>query len=87
MKDEKIKVRVTQSGQLIDALIYSKRASQIEVVIGEGQHSVKCTLTPTTNGRAYAGSVMGVKLFMREVLNRYRLILMLPSHRPGEDNH
>ena len=59
MKDEKIKVRVTQSGQLIDALIYSKRASQIEVVIGEGQHSVRCTLTPTTNGRAYAGSVMG----------------------------
>jgi hypothetical protein len=59
MKNEIIKVRITQSGQLIDALIYSKRASQIEVVIGEGQHSVKCALTPTTNGRAYAGSVMG----------------------------
>jgi hypothetical protein len=31
----------------------------IEVVIGQGQHSMKCALTPTRNGRAYAGSVMG----------------------------
>ena len=59
MNDEKIKVRITQNGQLIDALIYSKRATQIEVVIGEGQHSVKCTLAPTSNGLAYAGSIMG----------------------------
>jgi len=59
MNDERIKVRITQSDQLIDALVYSKRASQIEVVIGEGTHSVKCTLTPTSNGLAYAGSVMG----------------------------
>jgi DUF2075 family protein len=29
------------------------------VVIGEGIHNVKCTLTPTRNGLAYAGSVMG----------------------------
>lgn len=50
MQDEKIKVR--QSDQLVNALIYRKRASQMEVVIGEGQHSVKCTLRPTTNGRA-----------------------------------
>ena len=59
MIDEKIKVRITQNDQIIDALVYSKRASQIEVVIGEGVHSVKCTLTPTDNGRAYVGKVMG----------------------------
>jgi hypothetical protein len=29
------------------------------VVIGEGVHSVRCTLVPTRNGMAYAGSVMG----------------------------
>jgi len=56
---EKIKVRVTQTGQTMDVVVFSKRAAQIEVVIGEGVHSVRCTLTPTRNGLAYSGSVMG----------------------------
>jgi hypothetical protein len=59
MDNEKIKVRVTQTGQIMEVVVLSKRAVQIEVVIGEGVHSVKCELTPTRNGRAYAGSVMG----------------------------
>ena len=59
MDTEKIKVRVTQTGQIMDVVVLNKRAAQIEVVIGEGVHSVKCELTPTRNGRAYAGSVMG----------------------------
>jgi hypothetical protein len=59
MDTEKIKVRVTQTGQIMDVVVLSKRAAQIEVVIGEGVHSVRCELTPTRNGRAYAGSVMG----------------------------
>ena len=28
-------------------------------MVGEGTHSVRCTLTPTRNGFAYAGNVMG----------------------------
>ena len=40
----------------------NKRADHITVVIGEGQHSVKCDLSPTRNGLAYAGSVMGREL-------------------------
>jgi hypothetical protein len=59
MDTEKIKVRVTQTGQTMEVVVLSKRAAQIEVVIGEGVHNVKCELTPTRNGRAYAGSVMG----------------------------
>jgi hypothetical protein len=59
MHNEKIKVRVTESGQIMDVLVYSKRADRIEVVIGEGVHSVKCELTPTRQGLSYAGSVMG----------------------------
>ena len=39
--------------------VFSKRAEAIEVVIGEGVHSVRCTLTPTRNGLAYAGNAMG----------------------------
>ncbi len=59
MNAEKIKVRVTESGQTMDVVVFSKRASLIQVVLGEGVHSVKCDLMPTRNGMAYAGSVMG----------------------------
>ena len=58
MKDEKIKLR-TENGQLIEVAVLGKRAESIEVVIGEGVHSVRCQLTPTRNGLAYAGRVMG----------------------------
>ena len=58
MQIEKIKVR-TESGQLIEVTVLSKRADFIEVVIGEGVHSVRGQLSPTRNGLAYAGSVMG----------------------------
>jgi hypothetical protein len=59
MNDEKIKVRVTQTGQTMDVVVLNKRADRIEVVLGEGVHSVRCALTPTRTGLAYAGSVMG----------------------------
>ena len=58
MNTEKITVR-TESGQALEVVVLSKRASGIEVVLGEGVHNVKCTLTPTRNSLAYAGSVMG----------------------------
>ena len=59
MNTEKITVHVTETRQTIDVVVFSKRADLIEVVIGEGIHNVKCALTPTRNGLAYAGSVMG----------------------------
>ena len=59
MNDEKIKVRITDTGKTMEVVILSKRAEFIEVVLGEGIHSVKCQLTPTRNGLAYAGSAMG----------------------------
>jgi hypothetical protein len=59
MVNEKITVRVTESRQTLEVVVYSKRAEVIEVVIGEGTHSMKCALTPTRNGLAYAGSIMG----------------------------
>jgi hypothetical protein len=58
MTNEKIKLR-TETGQLIEVVVLNKRAELIEVVIGEGVHNVRCTLTPTRNGLAYAGKVMG----------------------------
>ena len=59
MHDEKIKVRVTSTGQTLDVVVFSKRAEVITVVLGEGVHSVRCSLTPTRNGFAYAGNAMG----------------------------
>jgi hypothetical protein len=59
METEKIKVRVTETRQTMDVVVFNKRADRIEVVLGEGVHNVKCELTPTRNGLAYAGSVMG----------------------------
>ena len=58
MEIEKIKVRM-ENGQTLDVVVLNKRADHIEVVLGQGEHSVKCTLSPTRNALAYAGSVMG----------------------------
>ena len=58
MDAEKIKVNM-ENGNVMDVVVFSKRASLIEVVLGEGVHSVKCELTPTRNGSAFVGSVMG----------------------------
>jgi hypothetical protein len=59
MNPEKIKVRATETGQVLEVVVLNKRAEWIEVVLGEGVHNVKCQLTPTRNGLAYAGKVMG----------------------------
>lgn len=61
MNPEKIRL-VMENGKAIEAVVFSKRADSIEVVLGEGVNNVKCTLTPTRNGLAYAGSVMGREL-------------------------
>ncbi len=59
MNNEKITVRNTETGRTMEVVVFSKRAEAIEVVIGEGMHNMKCVLTPTRNGFAYAGSIMG----------------------------
>ncbi len=59
ISDEKIKVRITASGQIIEVVVLEKRAERIQVVLGEGTHSVRCELFPTRNALAYVGNVMG----------------------------
>lgn len=59
MTNEKIKLRVTDTGQTIEVVVMSKRPHAITVVLGEGVHNVKCELTPTRNELAYAGRAMG----------------------------
>jgi hypothetical protein len=59
MNTETIKVRVTETGQLIDVVVLDKRAEVIQVVLGSGVHSVKCELKPTRTRSAYSGTVSG----------------------------
>jgi hypothetical protein len=82
MNNEKIKVRVTQTGQTMDVVVFDKRIESIEVVIGEGVHSMKCQLTPTRNGLAYAGTIAGREI----VYERSREQVQADIHRlnPGE---
>jgi K+/H+ antiporter YhaU regulatory subunit KhtT len=58
MNDERIKVK-TENGQVLEVVVLNKRAEAIQIVLGEGPHSVKCDLRPTRNALAYVGSVMG----------------------------
>lgn len=62
MDQEKIKVKVTDTGKTMDVVVLNKRAQAIQIVLGEGVHSVKCDLSPTRNGQAYVGSAMGREL-------------------------
>ena len=57
--NETIKVRVTETGQTLEVVVLNKRPERIQVVLGEGAHSVRCELSPTRNGLAFAGSAMG----------------------------
>ena len=59
MNPEKITVRATTSGQTLEVVVYDKSLDRIQVVLGEGVHSVRCDLTPTRNGNAYVGNAMG----------------------------
>ena len=59
MNAEKIEVRATGNGQMLEVSVLTKRLDCIEVVLGEGVHSVRCALTPTRNGLAYAGKALG----------------------------
>jgi len=59
VNDEKIVVRLTSTGQTLEVVVLNKRLDVIQIVLGEGVHNVRCDLTPTRNGLAYAGNAMG----------------------------
>lgn len=83
MDTEKIKVRVTETGQTMDVVVYDKRADRIQVVLGEGVHNVRCDLTPTRMGLSYAGSVMGREIVYERSRERVQadLDLLNPALR------
>jgi hypothetical protein len=40
-------------------VVLNKALDKIEIVLGEGVHSVRCALAPTRNGAMYVGNAMG----------------------------
>jgi hypothetical protein len=87
MNDEKIKVRITDTGKTMEVVVLNKKIEFIEVVLGEGIHSVKCTLSPTRNGMAYAGSAMGREIVFERSREQVKADLELfnpaaPKARP-----
>jgi hypothetical protein len=87
MNDEKIEVRITESGKTLEVVVLNKRADRIEVVLGEGVHSVRCELRPTRNELAYAGSAMGREIVYERSRERVQADLdrinpMLRKSRP-----
>lgn len=75
MMDERITVRVTSTGQTLDVIVLSKRVDAIEIVLGEGVHSVRCRLTPTRNGTAYVGNAMGREIVYERPRNQVHVDL------------
>jgi hypothetical protein len=69
MADEQIELRM-ENGKAVAAVVLSKSADAIWVVLGEGLHNVKCKLTPTRNGLAYAGSMMGRELIYERTIKQ-----------------
>ncbi|PCJ85774.1 MAG: hypothetical protein COA54_10250 [Thiotrichaceae bacterium] len=80
MSEQKIQVRVTETDQLMDVVVYSKRLDKIEVVLGAGVHSVKCELIPTANGMAYVGSAMGREIVYEHSSEQVKDDLELENH-------
>lgn len=80
MSDEKITIRVTETDATMDVIVFSKRVDRIEVVLGEGVHSVKVELTPTANGSAYVGSAMGREIVYERSREQVKEDVELANH-------
>ena len=85
MVNEKITVRHTETGKTMEVVVFSKRVEAIEVVIGEGMHSMKCLLKPTHTGQAYAGSIMGREIVYERSRDKVKADIEIANpnlHRP-----
>ncbi len=80
MSEQQIEVRVTETDAVMKVAVYSKREDRIEVVLGEGVHSVKCELLPTANGLAYAGSAMGREIVYEHSREQVKADVELENH-------
>lgn len=81
MHNETITISNTDSGKTMNVVVLNKRPDQITIVIGEGIHNVQCELTPTKNGQAYVGSVLGREMVYNK--SREDVKTELDQHNPA----
>jgi hypothetical protein len=79
MDEEKIKVQA-ESGQILEVVVSSKKSDAIWIVLGEGIHNAKCKLTPTRNGLAYAGSVLGREIIYERSVKQVQADIAQEEH-------
>jgi hypothetical protein len=80
MAEQKIEIRITETDRTMKVVVFSKRQDKIEVVLGEGVHSVKCELLPTANGNAYVGSAMGREIVYERSREQVQADVELENH-------
>jgi len=80
VSDEKIEIRVTETDATMEVVVFSKRPDRIEVVLGEGVHSVKCELALTANETAYVGSAMGREIVYERTREQVLADIELAEH-------
>lgn len=68
---EKIHV-TTETDQQLEVDVTSYKADAIWILVGAGEHSVKCKLMPSRNQLAYVGSVMGRELIFKRSVKQVR---------------
>lgn len=85
--EEKITVRVTSTGQTLDVVVLKKRVDGIEIVLGAGVHSVRCMLSPTRNGLAYAGNAMGREIVYERAQGDVKTDLARAAASEGYSRH
>lgn len=79
MDENKIKVKA-ESGQILEVEVSNKKPDAIWIILGEGIHNAKCKLTPTRNGLAYAGSVLGRELIYERSVDQVRADIAQEKH-------
>jgi hypothetical protein len=72
MNAEKIQVRITSSRQTIEVVVLDKRLDRIQVVLGEGVHSVRCDLMPSRSGTVYVGNAKGREIVYERSLDEVK---------------
>ena len=81
MDIEKISVRITESGKMMDVVVFEKHAHRVTVVLGAGVHSVKCEMTPTPNKTAFSGKALGREIVYERSPERCRRIWIGSTRR------
>jgi hypothetical protein len=71
----------TETDQQLEVDVTSYKADAIWILVGKGEHSIKCKLVPSRNQLAYVGSVMGRELIYQRSFKQVREDLQQMGNR------